>query len=268
MSPATTKTIETKYVKLKKLIAQWDTVAVACSGGVDSTLLLRAAVDSLGVERVLALHLNSGLHSQDDLHYTRQVMKDCFPQDLRFVEIDVNPFDWPEFRRNTGLRCYHCKKNMYEKLIAECPESEIQLLDGTNLDDLGEDRPGIQAVRELGVETPLADVGLKKTEIRILAQIHNLKNWNLPSNSCYATRIPQGIELDSKQISRVERCESYLGTLGYHICRVRISGDRCVIELVEDDFMSLVSAPNRLEVLDFFAQQGLSEVSLNLHPRD
>lgn len=261
------KNIEMKYLQLKKRIAQWNKVAVACSGGVDSTLLLHAAVESLGEERVVAFHLNSGLHSQDHLHYTRQVIKECFPQNLRFVEIDVIPFNWSEFRQNSGLRCYHCKKNMYEIIIAQCQKKHAQLLDGTNRDDLQEDRPGLEAVRELGVETPLADVGLKKTEIRILAKTYSLKNWNLPSNSCYATRIPHGLEIEPKQISLVERCETYLGTLGYHVCRVRIYGKRCVIELVEEDFQRFVSASNRRQVLDFFIKQGLSDVSLNLKSR-
>ncbi|MEW6429654.1 MAG: ATP-dependent sacrificial sulfur transferase LarE [Thermodesulfobacteriota bacterium] len=196
-------------------------IAVAWSGGADSTLLL-AVAGRLLPGRVTALHAHTSVHTAAERQHVETMAAELGIA-LRIVEED--PLSWPEFVANPANRCYLCKKRLYRRFVELAGREGLgRLLDGTNADDLGEERPGLQALAELGIGTPLADSGLTKAEVRELSAQLGLATWNRPSNSCLATRIPHGTAIDGKTIATVAAAESVLHQAGFPNCRVRIVG--------------------------------------------
>ncbi|WP_457575616.1 ATP-dependent sacrificial sulfur transferase LarE, partial [Desulfomarina sp.] len=187
-------------------------VVVAFSGGVDSTLLLYAAIESIGPANVTAATLSSNIVPTIAAENCKQVFSRHFARKILLKEVKTDPFSWEGFTDNSVKRCYFCKKNMYRCLLDTLcrPGKDVSLIDGTNSDDLKADRPGYMALLELGVATPLADADLKKKEIRALARNFGLINFNKASNSCLATRIPTGTELNTAILRSVDRAEKFL----------------------------------------------------------
>jgi len=250
------------HAKLKSL----KKVAVACSGGIDSSFLLKTSCDVLGKEKVLAVTAVTTLQPAEELEKLREIVGQI---GCRLLTVKLNPYSWPEFVANPTDRCYLCKKKIYLRFLEETSELAFRkLADGTNRDDLDDYRPGLKALHELKIKTPLADAGLTKLEIRLLARAAGLPNWDLPSSSCLATRIPAGIEITRKLIERVYRCESFLHSFGFFGCRVRLAGEDAVLELMEGDLERLVStSSHKKAVSDFFAKQGFHKILLNIEER-
>ena len=195
-------TNKSEYTLLQQAIAKYSCVAVAFSGGVDSTLLYFAACAAIGKENVFAFHALSVLVAEKEHQSAVALLAELdAPQD-NVVEFHLDPLNESGFAANTKERCYICKKMLYKIFLAESLKRKCDaLLDGTNVDDSSGERPGFQAIRELGVQTPLLDVGFGKRKIRSLAHRFCLSNHNRPSNSCLATRIPEGTVIEKKRFA-------------------------------------------------------------------
>lgn len=259
---------DNKFRKLQELLLQYEKIAVAFSGGVDSTLMLHAAVSMLGPERVVALYALSTLNSAEAVVATRATFAENFPKETVLREIEVSPLLWQEFVMNTGERCYFCKKRMYAAMQDAMRAYGCSILaDGTNIDDLREGRPGLKAIDQMQVRTPLVEIGLTKQEIRRIAQDVGLTNFDLPSNSCLATRIQQDELITENGLRTVERAELFLHKRGFRACRVRIGGASLFIEVQEKDFTAFIEKDNRAAVRAYFQTVQTGPVMLNLAGR-
>lgn len=260
--------VEEKYLKLKEILLNYKRVAIAFSGGIDSTFLLYAAVDTLGGAKVLAYNCTSVVNSTHSVDNMRRVFHTHFKGVLPLTEVSVSPLTWKEFVSNSDKRCYICKKQMYSLLLDELKKKDCFVLaDGTNVDDLKTNRPGLRAIQELEVLTPLVDAGLTKQDIRALSRSKGLVNYDLASNSCLATRITQGVEITSHLLEVVENAETYLHRLGFKGCRVRVDGEAACVQIKKPDFAMFVEDDMRRSVISRFNSLGIKNVSLDLTTR-
>jgi len=260
--------LEKKYKALSEALKNYQRVAVAFSGGVDSTLLLYTAREVLGKENVVALRGLSELVSLVERNSAEKVLTAMGVTAVERIEIVLHPLIWPEFTANTAERCYFCKRRMYNTFLVEMEKVGCTaLLDGTNVDDLKDKRPGLRAIHELSVKTPLLDAGLNKEDIRILARQFQLLSHDKPSNSCLATRLSQGIAVNEEGLRLVEKCEAFLLIRNFIGCRVRPKGNDVVLELTGKDMERLAMSPVRVEIIHFLQSVGFGRVLLDLKPR-
>ncbi len=256
---------EDKARRLHEILKGFDRVAVAFSGGVDSTFLLHAACDALGDGRVTALLAVSCLMPRSALQNALRLFKRHFQGRAALQRFEFDPLRWQDFAANPPDRCYLCKKRIYEMFFDEMSKLGIStLLDGTNEDDLGKGRPGLRALGELGVATPLAESGLIKAEIRQLAKEAGLENHDLPSNSCLATRMEEKIPLAKEMLELIDSAERVLMENGFSGSRVRPFGQRTVIEVATGDIEKIASQNRRVEILYKFHCLGFDGVVLDL----
>ena len=254
-----------KSRRLEEIILPLGRVAVACSGGVDSTFLLQSAHDILGHSNVVALFADTPLLPPGENRDIEDLVNHV---GCRLVTVKLDPFAWPEFIANPQDRCYLCKKKIYSIFLERLTELDIAvLMDGTNLDDLGDYRPGLQALDELGIITPLADAGLTKQEIRQLSRQKNLPNWNKPSSSCLATRIATDEIINQKKLDIVAKCEAELHRLNFFGCRVRLRDDYAIIELAAGDSERFSNKEISRSIFDFFNDFNIKKVYVDLSPR-
>ena len=259
-----------KFQHLIDSIKQYEKVAIAYSGGIDSTLLLYAAKKALGSANIFALTLISPVIPEHVIDNCRAILKTPFFKGIGHNEIPADPLQWDDFVENSNERCYLCKKKMYSLLIEAIkdePDPQYTLLDGTNLDDTKEDRPGRKALQELDIKTPLLDVGLRKAEIRKLAKEIGLPNHDLPSNSCLATRIPTGTPIDEQLLNRIDSAESFLLKLGFSGCRVRPRGACTIIEVQEKHMEKIVQPLSRTQIKACFSDLSFGIVALSFDSR-
>src|SRR6188508_2522270 len=180
-------------------------VIVALSGGVDSALVTLAARQALGKENVLAITANYQTLANEELETAKKVVNEI---DVIHHLLEYNELDNPNFTKNDSLRCFHCRNELAINLLKVAKEKNISLIvDGTNLDDVDDDRPGMIALHSMGIKSPLLEIGLGKKEVRHFAKINNLSVHDKPSNSCLASRVPHGTEINSVKLRRIERCE-------------------------------------------------------------
>ncbi|MCP3889146.1 MAG: ATP-dependent sacrificial sulfur transferase LarE [Desulfobulbaceae bacterium] len=258
---------EEKYSELIQILEKHDRLHVAFSGGIDSTLLLFAAIHALGISKVTAVNVVSTLNSRAVKDNLRQVVATNFNSNVQLKELKVDPLSWQEFVQNSHKRCYFCKKKMYSTILDSLAADGCVLADGTNVDDLGEERPGLLAIKELEVATPLVAAELNKSEIRYLAKERGLSNYSLPSNSCLATRIAGGQPVTEKSLRLIEQAEEQLEQLGFVGNRVRLIGDYVIIEVLENDVASVIDSPTRELIVDALYSLGFLNVSLSLKGR-
>ena len=258
-----------KYEKLKAILRPLGRVAVAYSGGIDSTFLLHAACDSLGNSGVTALQGISCLLPSGAVSAAHRVFERHFADKATLKQIELNPLSWEEFVVNDKERCFSCKKRMYAIFITEMEkEGGHFLLDGTHADELKGPRPGLQAINELGVRTPLLEAGFSKYEIRELSRAKGLVNHDLPSNSCLATRIEIDVPIENEMLKLIDNAENFLHERGFLGCRVRIGAERTVVEVRQNDLEKFAQQTNRLIVLKYFRAFGLSRVVLDFNGRE
>ena len=237
-------------------------MAIAYSGGSDSSLLLSIAADVLG-GRAVGIMAKSVLQAA---HEVRDAVRFAGRLGIQLEQVDLDPLSWPNFCENCRDRCYICKKKMYASFLATIPAGVV-LMDGTNIDDLSTDRPGLRAIRELLVRMPLVEAGLSKSEVRMLSKELGLVTWDLPSSSCLATRISRGKKITLEKLDLVEKGERYLVSLGFSGCRTRLAGNGVVITLIKEDFDRIVSDEMRLKVINFFENLNMPKVFLDLSER-
>jgi len=260
--------VEKKYNRLLDYISSFEKVGVACSGGVDSTLLAHAAIQALGPQSVLILFAESCLLAEATTHRIDNLFLREFSQPVQFNKITVDVLADSELTRNDQTRCYTCKKKIYTELLKQLRRNKITtLFDGTNCDDLNEDRPGLKAIKELGVITPLVETGFYKKDIRVLARALNLSNADLASDSCMATRIETGRKITYSLLQQIEQMEAFMKSLGYLGCRVRPQSERVIIEVLKKDLSRIVAEGERQAIETYFQHNGYPKVLLHLKPR-
>jgi pyridinium-3,5-biscarboxylic acid mononucleotide sulfurtransferase len=255
--------LRAKEARLHAIIGELGRVAVAFSGGVDSSYLLSACLDVLGRDRVLALTADSPLLPRAELETAREVAH------LLGAEHRVVPFDdlaIPEVAANVSLRCYYCKRARFEALLALAKEANgAHLLHGENADDHLDYRPGMLAARELGVRAPLAEAGLTKAEIRQLSHRKGLPTWHHPAAACLATRFPTDTRLSREALERVEQAELRLAhILGSWHLRVRDHYPIARIELAPDELALAASTDTRDAIAEGLHALGYRYVTLDL----
>ncbi len=260
-----------KHERLNQLLLDYGQVGVAFSGGVDSSLLLRCALGTLGAGNVVVLHARSCLQAKAEQERAAGwLTAHGFGEGVEFLVLDLHPLRWKGFAANGEERCYLCKSSLYRTFLEELKQRGIGLLlDGTNMDDLKDRRPGLRAILELGVEMPLVRAGLDKRDVRLLSRELGLVTWRQPSASCLATRIPHGVTITEERLERIGRWEEVLAKMGFSGCRV--CPDRTwqtvVIRLEADQFDRMVAGSVRQSVLRFFRKEGIGTVHLDLHGR-
>lgn len=252
-----------KEVHLKQRLAELDALAIAFSGGVDSSYLLAVALEVLGPARVLALTADMPLMPRRELAFAQEVARQLGAIH-RVVPIDM--LNEAGVADNAPDRCYYCKRANFRRLVEEARRAGIVwLAHGANADDRTDYRPGQRAATELGVLAPLDEVGLTKAEIRELSRRRGLPTWNLPAQACLATRIPYGTPLTPKALRQVEQAEEFLRQrFGWRTLRVRHHGLLARIELPPEDWPVLLEPAARQEILTAFQELGFKAVALDL----
>ncbi len=250
-----------KHNNLIRTLRDMESAAVAFSAGVDSTYLLKTAHDTLGGKAV-AVTIVTGTFPEKEL---RDAEEFCRSENIRLINITADVFSIDEFRENSPNRCYYCKKELFRRIKSAAEERGINyVIEGSNLDDTGDYRPGMRAIEELGVRSPLKENGLTKSDIRALSNELGLKTWDKPSFACLATRIAYGENITAEKIAMIGKAEEYIASLGFRQYRVRTQGGEARIELLPDDIERFLSDQVRKSVRDYFHALGFKYVSLDL----
>lgn len=254
--------LEMKYDQLKDRIASEGKAAIAFSGGVDSVFLLYAAKEALG-DQVLALTVS--LHAMPEKEL-REAEEFCKQHQIRHRVETVDEFSIEGFAQNPPNRCYLCKKALFQRmLLAAGEEGFLILMEGSNMDDQGDYRPGLRALRELRIQSPLKDAGFSKAEIREMSRRLSLPSWEKPSMACLASRFVYGERITPERMKMVELAEEYLTDMGFIQRRVRMHGMLARIELLPEELPHIMKEGIYRKVCDRFLELGFSYVTLDLN---
>jgi len=256
------KNLAAKYDKLREILQSFQKVIVSYSGGVDSVFLLKAALDCLGPDNVLACIGVSQSLARSEYEAALQIAQDLGAP----LEI-VHPREMsnPDYKANSANRCFYCKTAIYSLLNDLARDRGFDaILAGTNLDDLGDFRPGLQAARDFHVLSPLQEAQLTKQDIRTLSKQLNLPTWNKPAQPCLASRLTYGLEVTPDRLKQIEQGEAFLRSLGLTELRVRHHDHLVRIEVPPDKISLLLDDRQRTQIVDYFKELGFTYVSLDL----
>ncbi|HSN05357.1 MAG TPA: ATP-dependent sacrificial sulfur transferase LarE [Nitrospira sp.] len=253
--------LQQKLQHLRQIFSAMDSVLVAYSGGIDSTVVLKVAYDQLK-DRAAGITALSPTFPASELEVAKRVAREI---GVRHELVQTDQLQIPAFAENDATRCFHCKSDLYQLLGAlRDAHAGAVMVDGTNLDDLGDDRPGIKAAREWGVRSPLVEAGLSKAEIRTLAHDLGLSNWDKPAAACLSSRIPRGIPITREKLSRIEQAEAVLQSEGFRHYRVRDHGEIARIEVGRDELARLIEQERGLRVSRQLKELGFRFVTIDL----
>jgi uncharacterized protein len=256
-----TPAIERKYARLQSILKDMDRVLVAFSGGVDSTLVLKAAHDVLG-RRASAVTAASVIHPAWETREARDIARGIGAP-LRVLRVE--PLEEDVFAANPPDRCYHCKKKLFSRFQKIARGRGIPwVLDGTNADDAGDFRPGMKALAELGIRSPLKEAGLAKAEVRVLSRFLGMPTAEKPALACLASRFPYGTRIDKGSLERVGKAEDLLRELGFGQVRVRHHGAVARLEVEPAMISRLLKAEVRGKISRGLKKLGYAYVALDL----
>lgn len=250
-----------KFAQLKERLTGLGSLAVAFSSGVDSTFLLKAAHEALGGQ-VLAITAKSSSFPKRELEEGAAF---CQKEGIRQIIFESRELEVEGFRQNPPNRCYLCKRAFLEKVKEIAAGHGIcHVAEGSNVDDEGDYRPGMKAVAELGILSPLREARLSKQEIRFLSKELGLPTWEKPSFACLSSRFPYGEEITKEKLAMVEQAEQLLMELGFAQFRVRIHGTMARVEVLPEEFPKLFSEGRREEITSRFREFGFAYIALDL----
>jgi len=252
--------LQTKLSRLKAILSRYDGAVVAFSGGVDSTFLLSVAAEVLG-ERVLAVTISSPFEIQREVDEAK-AFTSALGVEHQLIEIDDLCLD--EFRTNPPDRCYHCKKDLFSRMLEIAEERGFSVLEASNCDDSEDYRPGLKAIHELGVGSPLVEAGLTKQDIRTISRERDLPTWDKPSMACLASRIPYNEPITLEKLKQVGDGEQFLYDLGFRSCRVRHHGALARIEVPPGDIGLLMREPMRKKIAEHFRELGFTYITVDV----
>ena len=252
---------ERKIARVRGILRELGGVLVAFSGGVDSSVLLALAAEELG-DRAVAVTAVSPLYARSEIEAARETARRL---GVRQILVKVEPLEEIEgFADNPPERCYICKRFLFGRFKEIADREGLVLCHGEQADDVGEDRPGQRAARELGVRAPLAEAGMTKADVREVARRMGLPAAKLPSLACYATRFPFGTKLTAEAIERVAAAEEFLFSLGFSNVRVRVEGNVARIEVPPEEIERLVQPQVRQRIVERLGELGFGRVAADL----
>lgn len=250
-----------KLERLKGLILEMGSLAVGFSGGVDSSFLLAVAHEVLGEKAIAVTAVDFSVPERE----VKEAEVFCKERGIRHIVTRFDPLKIEEYRNNTPDRCYFCKHGIFTEIQKIAAENGITYAaEGSNTDDLGDYRPGLKAVEELGVRSPLREAGLSKADIRTISKAMGLPTWSKPAYACLASRFVYGEEITEEKLRMIDRAEQFLIEHGFLTERVRMHGRMARIEVPAEDIPRLASEDMREAVYGKFREIGFLFVTLDM----